>query len=75
MRDRTDGALHRQLRGHLDTVHPRHLDVEEGDVNLVSDDAVEDLVTPTDLGHDLEVGLHVQQCGQRTAYQRLVVGQ
>ncbi len=41
----------------------------------VQRDRSSDLVAPGDLGHDLEVWLEVEQGGERSAHQRLVIGE
>ena len=64
-----------QLGGHGDPVEPRHLDVEEGDVDVVAADGVEHGVATIHLGHDLEVTLEVEQRRQRPPDERLVVGE
>ena len=63
------------LGGRLDAVEPGHLDVEQGDVGAVLAGGRDDLVAAADLGDHLEVGLEVEQRGQRAADQGLVVGE
>jgi hypothetical protein len=69
------GKLLAQPRRGFDAVHPRHLDVEQGDVGPGLQGGGNDLVAGGDLGDHLEVGLEGQQCGERAAHHMLVLGQ
>ena len=64
-----------QLARGREAVHPGHLDVQQGHVDVVLGGGPDHLVAPADLGDDLHVGLEGQQRGERLADQGLVVGE
>ena len=74
-RTRQEGSAARSAGGGRDAVQARHLDVEQGHVGAGPPGLGDDLVAPADLGDHLEVGLEVEQRGQRAPDQRLVVGE
>ena len=61
-------------RGRLDAVHARHLDVQQRHVRRCSR-AAATTSSPADLRDHRQVGLQVEQRGERAPHQRLVVGQ
>src|SRR5262249_16227806 len=69
---RQRGAQGRRRR---DAVQPRHLHVEQGDVGADLTGLLDHFVAPAHLGHDLQIGFQVQQRGQSTPHQCLVVGE
>src|SRR5919198_205382 len=73
--DLAAGHLRPQLRGGLQAVDPRHLDVEQRDVRARVARRREHLVAARDLRDDLDVGLEREQPGQGSAHHRLVLGQ
>ena len=69
------GQLASYGRGGVDAVEAGHLDVEQAHLGPRGAGGVDHLVAATDLRHDLEVGLEVEQRGQRATHERLVVGE
>ena len=69
------GQLGAHGRGGVDAGEAGHLDVEQAHLGSRGAGGGDHLVAATDLGDDLEVGLEVEQRGERATHERLVVGE
>jgi hypothetical protein len=66
--------LGKQAAGGFDAVESRHADVHQRDVEPVSRGELEHLGAVVRLGHDLDVGLGVEDAPEAAPHERLVVG-